>query len=454
MEQQNPSRVRCLGMAVLAMICVLSVAPTGCNSRSVTTRALDASAQAYVQLAVDLGQRDADSLDFYSGPASKMVDASQNPPALKSIRVEASQLAQGLRSAKTGTAEEEARRSFLLLQLQSIASRTDVLTGVPMKFDDETRTNFGVVIPASYNQSALDAVQAELQVLLPGQGDLAQRYQAFDNEFLIPAKLLPSVMARAIEACRAETKEHLSLPDGESTTVEYVRNRPWSAFSLYKGGYHSVIQINRDLPLTIDRALNIACHEAYPGHHTYNSVRDAKLVKGKGLLEYSVQPTFSPQSMLSESVATLAVDVAFPVEKKLALERDVLFPLAGLSGKDAAKYLQVEALVDRLHPAEPSIAREYLDGRLEFERAGEQLQSAALMANPEAALLYMNEYRSYVTTYTYGRDLVAAELLRVAGEDQRARWKVYTQWMSEDPQLPAMHHAAGAMVAVSHAGGG
>jgi hypothetical protein len=454
MTQLAITRNRCLGPLGLAMVCAVGFVAVGCNSRSVTSRALDASAEAYVQLAVDLGQRDADSLDFYSGSASKVAETLQKPPALRTIHAEALQLAQRLRSTKAGTAEEEMRKSFLLLQVQSIAGRTEVLAGVPVNFDDEARTIFGVIIPASYNQSALDTVQAELQKLLPGKGNLAERYQAFDDQFLIPAKLLPAVMARAVEACKAETKAHITLPKGESTTIEYVRNRPWSAFSLYKGGYHSVIQINRDLPLTVDRALNIACHEAYPGHHTYNSIRDAKLVRAKGLVEYSVQPTFSPQSMISESIATIAVDVAFPVEQRLALERDVLFPIAGLSGKDAAKYLQIEALVDRLHPVEPSIAREYLDGRLEFERAGEQLQSAALMVHPEAALLYMNEYRSYVTTYTYGRDLVAAELLRRSGNDQQARWEVYAQWMCEDPQLPGMHHAAGAIAAVSHAGGG
>jgi hypothetical protein len=454
MTQLAITRNRCLGPLGLAMVCAVGFVTVGCNSRSVTSRALDASAEAYVQLAVDLGQRDADSLDFYSGSASKVAETLQKPPALRTIHAEALQLAQRLRSTKAGTAEEEMRKSFLLLQVQSIAGRTEVLAGVPVNFDDEARTSFGVIIPASYNQSALDTVQAELQKLLPGKGNLAERYQAFDDQFLVPAKLLPAVMARAVEACKAETKAHITLPEGESTTIEYVRNRPWSAFSLYKGGYHSVIQINRDLPLTVDRALNIACHEAYPGHHTYNSIRDAKLVRAKGLVEYSVQPTFSPQSMISESIATIAVDVAFPVEQRLALERDVLFPIAGLSGKDAAKYLQIEALVDRLHPVEPSIAREYLDGRLEFERAGEQLQSAALMAHPEAALLYMNEYRSYVTTYTYGRDLVAAELLRRSGNDQQARWEVYAQWMCEDPQLPGMHHAAGAIAAVSHAGGG
>ena len=383
-----------------------------------------------------------------------MADVDKQVPSLKEIRTSALQLMEKVRREQPAGEQDKARKIFLLQQLESIASRVDVLTGVRSSFDEETRASFGVVVPASYDRTVVASVQAELQQLLPGKGSLAERYQAFDDRFLIPAKLVPAVMARAIEACRAETKAHIALPEGESTTVEYVRNRPWSAFSWYKGGYRSLIQVNRDFALTVDRAMNLACHEAYPGHHTYNSIRDAMLVQGKGLKEYSVQPTFSPQSMLSESIATLAVDVAFPMEKRLAFERDVLFPMAGLNGKDAALYLRVEGLVDRLHTVEPSIAREYLDGRLEFERAGDQLQSVALMAHPEAALLYMNEYRSYVTTYTYGRDLVAEQLQQRTGGDKEAQWKVYARWMSEDPKLRGMHYEAGKATALSHAGGG
>jgi len=453
MQQQISIRGRGLTIAGTALACVLSFALSSCKS-SKPEAALDRDVREYVRLAVGLGQRDPDSLDFYSAPESQVADVVKQSPSLKAIRASAIQLLQKVQQEQPVRDEDKSRKAFLEQQLRALASRVDILTGVPSSFDDESRSSFGVVVPASYDRSAVTAVQAELQQLLPGKGDLAERYQSFDDRFIIPAKLVPVVMARAIEACRAETKAHVALPAGESTTVEYVRNRPWSAFSWYKGNYHSVIQVNRDFAMTVDRALNLACHEAYPGHHTYNSVRDAKLVQGKGLTEYSVQPTFSPQSMLSESIATLAVDVAFPMEKRLVFERDVLFPMAGLDGKDTALYLKIEGLVDRLHTVEPSIAREYLDGRLEFERAGAELQSTALMAHPEAALLYMNEYRSYVTTYTYGRDLVAEQLQQRSGGDREAQWMVYAQWMNEDPQLRGMHHEAGNPGALSHVGGG
>jgi hypothetical protein len=453
MGQQISIRDRGLKLAGAALVCVLPLALSSCKGSSGSS-GMDGNAREYVRLAVGLGQRDPDSLDFYSGPESQVANVERQAPSLKEIRASALQWMEKVRREQAAGEQDQARKIFLLQQLQSIASRVDVLTGVRSSFDEETRTSFGVVVPASYDRAAVATVQAELRQLLPGKGSLAERYQAFDDRFLIPAKLVPAVMARAIEACRAETKAHIALPEGESVTVEYVRNRPWSAFSWYKGGYRSVIQVNRDFALTVDRAMNLACHEAYPGHHTYNSIRDRRLVQGQGLKEYSVQPTFSPQSMLSESIATLAVDVAFPMERRLAFERDVLFPMVGLKGKDAAAYLRVEGLVDRLHPVEPSIAREYLDGKLEFERAGDQLERAALMAHPEAALLYMNEYRSYVTTYTYGRDLMAEQLQQRSGGDKQAQWKVYAQWMTEDPKVRGMHYEAGKTTALSHAGGG
>jgi len=51
------------------------------------------------------------------------------------------------------------------------------------------------------------------------------------------------------------------LPENESFTIQYVANKPWSGYNYYKGNYHSVIQINTDLPIFIDRAVDLAAHE-------------------------------------------------------------------------------------------------------------------------------------------------------------------------------------------------
>ncbi len=384
MVEQIPIRKSGLKLASVALVCAMPLIMTNCSNPSATR--MDSHVREYVSLAVGLGQRDPDSLDYYVGPESMVADILKQPPALTSIRSSALQLLENIKREQPADDLGKSRRLFLLRQLQAIANRVNVIAGVPGSFDQETMASFGVVVPANYDESAVAHIHAELQGLLPGGGSLAERYQNFDSRFIVPAKLVPAVMERALQGCRAETLAHISLPPGEDVTVEYVGNRPWSAFSRYKGNYRSVLQINMDFALTVDRVLNLACHEAYPGHHTYNSIRDAKLIQGRGLKEYWVQPTYSPQSMLSESMATLALNVAFPEPKRLAFERDVLFPIAGLDSKSAALYLQVEDLVDRLHVVEPQVAREYLDGKLEFERAGAKLEDAALMTHPEAAL--------------------------------------------------------------------
>jgi hypothetical protein len=233
---------------------------------------------------------------------------------------------------------------------------------------------------------------------------------------------VPAVMKRALDACREQTRGHIALPEGESVTVEYVANKPWDAYSTYHGHFHSVIQINTDFPLTVDRALELACHEGYPGHHVYNSIEDAELVQRGGRAELMVQPTFSPQSFASEAAATVAAEVAFPPEERLRFERDTLFPLAGLNPQDAERYLKVSRLVDELAIAEAPIARDYLDGRLEFVRAGAALEEQVLMAHSEATLKYINEYRTYMLAYTLGKE----RLLKCLRQAEKP-WQAYQQ---------------------------
>jgi hypothetical protein len=275
-------------------------------------------------------------------------------------------------------------------------------------------------------------VRAELNALLPGKGSLAARYAAFERGFMVSPKRLPKVMQRAIEGCRAQTLARIKMPPGEGIAVEYVHNRPWSAFSRYEGSFHSLVQVNTDFGLTPDRALQLACHEAYPGHHVYNSLRDLYQVREARRVEFMAQPTFSPQSLSSEAAATFAVEVAFPAPERAAFERNFLFPLAGLDASKAERYSRIERLVDELHVAEPAIARDYLDGRLEFVRAASALESQTLMAESDDTLKYINEYRSYMATYTFGRDLVAQAVDGGTGRQASndVRWQRYFQVMT------------------------
>jgi hypothetical protein len=387
----------------------------GVSFRVILTAALVASAcgrlgsgfdlqvRQYAGLTVALGERDPDSIDFYYGPEQWVSDVRKNPPRLEEIRRSALELARQLQPDRRLRAKRLAR------QAEAIAARADELLGKKESFDERTSAYFGVTISPA-DSGALEQTRSQLALLLTGRGSLAERYAAFDEEFLVPGDRLPAVMARAMQGCRDQTRNHLRLPAGEQVRIEYVHGRPWSAFSHYQGNFQSVISVNADLPLTVDRVLQLACHEGYPGHHAQNVLQELQLVRDQHWMEWTVRPTFSPQSLVSEALATFAINVTFPAAERLRFERDALFPLAGLDAKNAGKYIRVERLVDELQSAEPAIARDFVDGKLEWARAADALERQALMTHPEETLKYINEYRSYMITYTLGPELVAKQV--------------------------------------------
>ena len=146
-----------------------------------------------------------------------------------------------------------------------------MLSGAKLSFDEESAALYDAVAPnhpESYFQAALD----DLNRRLPGSGSLIDRYDAFRQTFIIPKDRLSKVFDTAIAEGRRRTQQHITLPSGESFKVEYVTNKSWSGYNWYQGNYHSLIQVNTDLPIYIDRAVDLACHEGYPGHHVYNAL--------------------------------------------------------------------------------------------------------------------------------------------------------------------------------------
>jgi hypothetical protein len=403
----------------------------GCMKRGGDApRDIDDVARAYVRLALALGERDPDSLDFSIAPAEVAAEVRKSYLPVKAIHEQAESLLQRLSAMQVGAAQRE-RRDFLVTQLGTVAARAEMLEGQRWDFDSEAQRLFDVTRLPDTRSEERRALRAKVHAMLPlparpGEGD-AERYARYSRGFVIPAGKLVAVMQAALAQCRARTLEHIALPAGESVELVLVRDKPWAAFSRYMGQAHSVIQLNVDMPMTVDDALELACHEGYPGHHVFNTLRDASLVQQKHWPEAEVQLTFSPQSYVSEAAAAYAPELAFTQEERARVERDVLFPVAGLDAKGAEQAVVMNALVRHLDSAEPGIAREYVDGGLEFVRAEQALASEALMASSESLLLYLNEYRSYMLAYTDGPRRVDERLGRTA--TPATRWTAYEQMM-------------------------
>jgi hypothetical protein len=215
-----------------------------------------------------------------------------------------------------------------------------------------------------------------------------------------------------------------------------VQGTSWNAYNWYKGGYVSLIQVNTDLPIAIDRAIDLACHEGYPGHHAYNALIEQTLVRERGWTEFAFYPLFSPQSLIAEGSANLGIDMAFPEPERTAFERDSLFPLAGLDPELAERNAEVRRINEQLNFARNEVARRYLDGDID-RAAAERAMARYWLSTPEAAaktVRFIDTYRSYVINYNLGRDLVQAWVAARA-DTPDGRWAVY-EALLRSPGVP------------------
>jgi hypothetical protein len=399
---------------------------------------LDTIAKDFVRLTLEAGEREPGYVDAYYGPADWAKAAKAAPRDVPALRAEADRLAKALAAvdAKALSPDLVRRKAFLAGQLKAAQTRLAMLAGVKFSFQDEAEGLFGVRPPIK-PLSAYDPILAKIDTLLPGEGDLATRVSAFQAKYVIPNDRLEPVMKAAIAECKARTQVHITLPANERFDLSFVTKKPWGGYNWYQGGAHSLIEVNTDLPVPISRAVDLGCHEGYPGHHVLNALLEEKLTKAKGWVEFSVYPLYSPQSLIAEGSANYGIRLAFPGDEKLTFERTVLYPLAGLDPATAQTYDALSKATADLASVQNTIADLYLSGKLDKEAAITALAKYALSsrAKAEKSLSFIEAYRSYVINYNLGQDMVRAYVER-AGPSQDARWKRMEAVISQ-PTTPA-----------------
>jgi hypothetical protein len=402
-------------------------------------RALEDAAARFLALTLEAGTYEGDYVDAYYGPAELRTAAEANPRPLPALRAEADALVRALDSAVipalTDPAQLARARSLRALSVAA-STRLRMIAGERLPFAEEARGLFATD-PVLKPLADYDPILAGLESLLPGEGTLAERVDRFNDRYTIPTDRLRAVFDAAIAECRRRTLAHYTLPEGESFTMEFVTDKPWSGYNYYQGNYRSLIQINTDLPIRISRAVDLGCHEGYPGHHVLGIMTERELVRRRGWQEYSVYPLYSPTSVIAEGTANYGIDLAFPQAERLAFERDVLYPLAGLDPSTADAFWRVQQATEALSGARLTIARLYLDGEIDREQAIAHSQRYLLLsrARAEQSVRFTDRYRAYVLNYGWGKDLVR-RYIEAGNPDDATRWQRMERVLS-NPTLPA-----------------
>ncbi|HVO75182.1 MAG TPA: hypothetical protein VMT35_14225 [Ignavibacteriaceae bacterium] len=400
---------------------------------------MDKISEQYIKLVLNAGKYDPDFVDAYYGP--KELKPAEKKPAeddstgLKNLYDDSGKLLDMLDSISHYQADEIdlLRYKYLYKQLLAVRTKLFMIRGGKLSFDEESKALYDAVAPehdGAYFQKILDELDKEL----PGSGDIQTRLNNFKKSYIIPKARLDTIFQTAIAECKKRTLNYIDLPRSENFKVEYVTGKPWGGYNWYKGNFFSLIQVNTDLPIYIDRAVDIAAHEGYPGHHVYNTMLEKSLVKKRGWLEFTVYPLFSPQSFIAEGTANYGIKMAFPGDTRIKFEKEVLFPLAGLDSSKAGKYYKILEMTSKLSYAGNEAARNYIDGKWTKEEVINWLMKYSLMSpeHAEKHFQFIEKYRSYVINYNLGEDLVKDYIEKNGGAEDNPdqRWNLFERLIS------------------------
>jgi hypothetical protein len=362
----------------------------------------------YLTLGLRLGKHVDGLVDAYYGPP-ELADAVATEPLIDpgDLAADADALAQAIAAA---TDLDEQRRGWLGDQIRGLRTYAGVLAGESISYADEVERCYGVR-PERGSLDVYGEAHEQLERLLPGDGDLRDRLEAWRNERLVDTDGLVPALTAVSEILRNRTALLLDLPTGEEVAIEAVSDEPWWAFNYYLGGLRSRVAINVDLPATAADLVKLAAHEIYPGHHTERAVKEQRLIRDGGQLEESLQLVPTPQGLISEGIAEAGLGVLLDEELSGELvaaladqgyDADLDEAMAiskaqrplGQIGVDAALMIHEEG-------GSEDDARAYLE-RFGLRTPARAAHGVRFVTDPT--------WRAYVITYSAGQDLCEASI--------------------------------------------
>lgn len=261
--------------------------------------------RAYLLLGLRFDRIEPGYVDAFTGDAAlrRAVADEPSPDPAELARV-AQQLA-----AELPGGLDSARAEFLAAHLRALACAARKFAGERIEFVEEVQDYFDVRI-AKGNPDRYRQAHARLDELLDGPGPLAERMCAYRSADEVPPDRLADCIAAFSSALRDRVRAEYPLPDTETVTYQVVTDQPWSGFNYYHGGYRSTVAVNAAVRQQMANLPRLIAHESYPGHHTEHCRKDAGLVHGGGQAEQTIFLVNTPQCLMAEGLADLALYAA------------------------------------------------------------------------------------------------------------------------------------------------
>ncbi|CAN5479968.1 hypothetical protein BH11ACT6_BH11ACT6_23080 [soil metagenome] len=246
-------------------------------------------------------------VDSFTGDqALRQAVANEPAPDPADLVRQAQRLLDALPQVPLDTSFTSERVDYLGAHLRALACAGRKFAGEPVGFVDEVREYFDVTITKG-DPDRYRAAHAKLDDALGGTGSLTERMQAYRSSEEIPPERLGECIEAFSSALRDRVRADFPLDARETINYEIVTDKPWSGFNYYEGDYRSTVAVNADLKQQMSNLPRLVSHESYPGHHTEHCRKEAGLVAKQGQLEQTIFLVNTPQCLMAEGLADLAL---------------------------------------------------------------------------------------------------------------------------------------------------
>ncbi len=353
------------------------------------------AAEDYLLLGLRLGKHVPGLVDSYCGPQDLKDVVDEEPP------VHAAELAEDGAQLRDALPD-----GWLRDQAAACATYARVLAGEAISYRDEVEGCYGVR-PERTPEAVYEQVHAELDELLPGEGSLLERREAWRQRHRCPGDLAVAVIEDLLPLMRARTAALIELPDGEHVSLDAVSDEPWWAFNYYQGDLHSRVVLNTDVPTSGPELLQLVAHEIYPGHHTEHALKEQLLLRDRGLIEEGIQLVPTPQALLSEGIAETGLEVV--VDDATREEAYAVIRRHGVELADPELDARIKAAVRPLGSISINAALMIHEDGASPEETAEYVSRWSLrpleQARRSVSFVTDPTWRAYTITYSAGEEL-------------------------------------------------
>ncbi len=306
---------------------------------------MDELARRYLLLGLRLARISPGFLDSYVGPAELREIALGEPvPFATELHDEAMALAEMAAALPGADPATLRRRTWFAGQLRAISAMARRAGGEEIAYLDLVEELTGVRVAPVPDRELL-VVRDRIEDALPGTGPVQDRIARLRASLRIPADRALDAVRGSADRFRAATRRDFELPPDEGIEWGEAHDQPWAASAEYLGGRRTQILLNVDLPMDVMSAAHLAAHEAYPGHHAENIVKDMTLIRGAVLGEATLRTMGTPETVLSEGLADVAREVVMS-DRELEAELHRIGREAGVDGDWAAAVVVRGAVAD------------------------------------------------------------------------------------------------------------